>query len=35
MGGGEGVGEGEESFFLGLTSVVADWQINLLFCLRA
>jgi len=30
-----GVGGGEESFFFGKTAVVANWQINLLFCFRA
>ena len=33
-GGGWGEGGGEERFFLGKTSVVANWQINLLFVLE-
>ena len=32
---GGGAGGGEESFFVGKTAVVANWQTDLLSCLRA
>ena len=35
MGVGGGAVGGEESLFVGKTAVVANWQTDLLFCLRA
>ena len=34
-GGGGGAVGGEESLFVGKTAFVANWQTDLLFCLRA